>query len=398
MTQCYGSNRSLTRPSAVSPFHLWRSQKYKLFQLSLWILFIVSSTALNIHSPASLSECLNTVDANSQGISFVGVDLRWEDRAITDAFASMVIQHANLTVLSFSHTYLNTNMLHSISTLVRNNAPIQALDFSYNVLDNSSIGLILEGVESNFHLVSLQLMGCSLDDDAVSALASALKNKPNGFQRLNLYNNHITDIGVEKLVSVVKLSESLEEIDLGMNPIGDNGAIALSEFLHKDTVLRSFRLSSIQASASGFHELITGLMMSSVEHVDLSKNVNMGYLAIQAVGMGLAMMKNLAHLDLSLCPLGDEGTAYVQSSLQICPTLRSLALVDTGITANTSFAVFISEHRKLSRLDLSHNHFDDAWCTHLLYSLEQTLCNGEHQLKNIQLTNTQIGTSCRQKV
>lgn len=123
---------------------------------------------------------------------------------------------------------------------------------------NKEIATFVRDIEMN-SLEELDLSHNEIGDEEVIALAEVLKNI--SLRKLNLSYNKISDKGAIVLAEALKTNTSLEELHLSYNHIGAIGAVAFAEVL-KHTGLQKFDLSYNKIGVVGESALVGDLQAS----------------------------------------------------------------------------------------------------------------------------------------
>jgi Ran GTPase-activating protein (RanGAP) involved in mRNA processing and transport len=179
--------------------------------------------------------------------------------------------------------YMSKNNLNDIESaellrdIFRSNKTITTLDFSGNKFGETTgaVDCIADGLGSNSTLVNIDLSSCDLGDGGVSTLAQTFSSRSSTLQKLTLQYNSITSTGVGVLLDTMERSCHITDLDLGYNPIGNEGAILLARALQNNTLPNLTRLS-LSKCGIGDDGFIT--LMSAMEHnkpllhIDLSYN------------------------------------------------------------------------------------------------------------------------------
>ncbi|XP_076125545.1 NACHT, LRR and PYD domains-containing protein 12-like [Alosa pseudoharengus] len=176
------------------------------------------------------------------------------------------------------------------------------LDLSHNVLRDSGVYLLSKGLSSSHcKLQTLRLADCKLTDKLGEIVASVLQS-PNSLLQLNFSNNDPGDSGVELLskglsssnsilqilrladckltykscemvASVLQSPNSLQELDLSDNDLGDSGAQLLSKGLSSSFCkIHTLRLSDCLISEKGCGVLAAALTSNHLKALDLRHN------------------------------------------------------------------------------------------------------------------------------
>jgi Ran GTPase-activating protein (RanGAP) involved in mRNA processing and transport len=116
--------------------------------------------------------------------------------------ASGLYHHASVKSLDLSCTGLeDIESANILRELIRRNKTITSLCVAGNPFGRNAdaIRSLLEGVRSNTALQQLNLSGCKLDDQGLSALANALATRNASMLELDLTSNNFTSVGVRAL-------------------------------------------------------------------------------------------------------------------------------------------------------------------------------------------------------
>lgn len=192
------------------------------------------------------------------------------------------------------------------AVLSSNESHLRELDLGYNNISDYGVGLLVDGLANiNCRLKSLRLQGCG-----------------------------VTFRSCEDLANGLLLTETLEELDLSRNEIGDKGLFQLSEGL-KGARLRMLKLSQCNIEKQGCWDLAAALQKNS------------GHLRV---------------LDLSSNMIGDNGANELFTKFNIS-RLTKLEMYHCGLTALSCGLIgeaLKSERSTLVELNLSNNKLKDA--------------------------------------
>ncbi|XP_049748948.1 ribonuclease inhibitor isoform X2 [Elephas maximus indicus] len=199
-------------------------------------------------------------------------------------------------------------------------------------------------------LQELDLGESKLGDAGMAALCPGLLSPSSKLKTLWLWECDISSEGCREISQVLRAKESLKELSLMGNELGDQGARLLCEALREP----GCRLESLWVKACGFTDACCP---------DFSTM--------------LAQNKFLLELQLSNNKLGDAGVQQLCQGLsQPGATLQMLCLGDCDVTDSgcTALASLLLSSRSLRELDLSNNCMGDAGVLQLVESLRQPGC------------------------
>ncbi|MBK7534872.1 MAG: hypothetical protein IPI49_05715 [Myxococcales bacterium] len=169
---------------------------------------------------------------------------------------------------------------------------------------------------------SLAVRG-AIGDEGFAAL---VKSKHLGeLQALNVSSNELT---AEALAELDKALPSLQRLVLTNNPIGDEGAVALTQWKHLGN-LRTLYLTACELSLDGITALLGSGRLAALEKLTLAQN-----------------------------ELGDKGAAALARHAPALPALRYLELCDISMRDAGATALAAAGWPHLRHLDVSEN-----WCS-----------------------------------
>jgi Ran GTPase-activating protein (RanGAP) involved in mRNA processing and transport len=188
-------------------------------------------------------------------------------------------------------------------------------------------------------VVVLNLTGCCLGDDQMSWISTFVQQ--NGtLRRLVLQGNKLTAAGVRNLHAGLASTRSLTDLDLSLNPVGDEGAAALLSSLGENmrhTKVRQLNLSTCGLTENCTYHLARLLReFKSVEclllwrnSIGVSTNATPEYSGIRLLFDALRGTKTLRLLDLTCNAISEKCAADLATELERAAREVRVAAVDT---------------------------------------------------------------------
>ncbi|XP_069089568.1 uncharacterized protein [Pleurodeles waltl] len=290
---------------------------------------------------------------------------------------------------------LTCSVCGDIASLLRTNTSLTELDLGGNELGDSGVQQLCEGLmEARCKIQTLGVNSCSLTssacqhlssilrthqtlselclvgnnvgDSGVKQLCEGLKSPSCVLQKLQLQHCSLTGLCCEDLASVLMTSASLEELDMSHNHLGDSGVKLLSAGLkHHSCKLLKLRIESCSLTDSCCSDLADAFRTNQhLMMLDLSSN------AVQDSGMR------------QLC----EGLRHPGCRLQRLE-IESCSLTDS-CCSDLADAFRTNQH--LMMLDLSSNAVQDSGMRQLCEGLRHPGC----RLQRLELCNCGLTTCC----
>jgi Leucine-rich repeat (LRR) protein len=218
--------------------------------------------------------------------------------------APALYRNTSIKVLDMSDNDLsNIECARLLREIMRRNKTMTTLDLSGSECGVTGvIECIADGLGGNSTLLKIDLSYCALEDHGVSTLARNLGSRNTTLQKLKLGRNEITSAGVGVILDTVEQScHHITDLDLKLNPIGDEGASLLARSLRNNTLPNLTRLSleECEIGDDGFIALVSALEQNtSLLHLDLNFNHGVSEQAILTLAESLPEIKVLQRVDM----------------------------------------------------------------------------------------------------
>uniref|UniRef100_F7GHL5 NACHT, LRR and PYD domains-containing protein 3 n=1 Tax=Monodelphis domestica TaxID=13616 RepID=F7GHL5_MONDO len=305
-----------------------RNQNCNIQELNLSRCRFSDACCKNLSSALMAHGNINILDLSENTLADVGMNLLCEALGSSDC---------NLQELKLSQCHFTDACCQDLSTCIKNQSLIH-LDVSGNFLQDSGIRLLCEALrhptcnlqklllslchitdsscqdvsfalKNNRSLIHLDL-GCNnLYNHGVKLLCEALENQNCNLQTLELWNCQLSAACCHEFSSVLKKNQSLTHLNLGANPLRNNGVKVLCEALgNQNCKLQKLKLCKCLLSAVGCRYLSTALKSN----------------------------QNLTHLKLTGNGLGDDGVKLLFEALKNSDCkLQKLTLDKWKLSADT---------------------------------------------------------------
>ena len=279
---------------------------------------------------------------------------------------------ANRTLQSLTLCSIGKIGVESIKAVLFNNFTLKGLNLSWKNIYTKSVGNILMHtlfsaniddtiqtkvtVSDTNRVMNVSIL-CTYDDKNNFIDIGSLS--PN-HKSINLFGKNINDDAAHVLAFGLWNNTTVEELNISLIEISDEGAIAIFDCLKYNKTLKKLDLSQ--------NKLYSYMMLNmqkyieekritlSLEYIDLSRNASSPW------GVYCAIIRHCRVNSLTLC--GDEGMEEcikeITVSLQANTTLQSLSLYGIGKIGVNSIKTVLMNIITLKRLNLSWQKISDC--------------------------------------
>ncbi|XP_041070448.1 NACHT, LRR and PYD domains-containing protein 3-like isoform X2 [Carcharodon carcharias] len=267
--------------------------------------------------------------------------------------------------LSLSFNELGDSGVKLLSAALRNpGCKIQELNLTNNNLTDSCAKDLSSVISTNQSLTDLDLGGNRLGDAGVKLLSVALRNLGCKIQRLSLTNNNLTDSCAKDLSSVISTNQSLTDLDLGENQLGDAGVKLLSVALRN--------------------------LGCTIQRLSLTNN-NLTDSCAKDLSSVISTNQSLTDLDLGGNRLGDAGVKLLSVALRnLGCKIQRLSLGDNTLTDSCAEDLASVFNHSLTDLNLYGNKLGDSGVKRLSVALRGSDC----KIQKLHLRDNDLSDSC----
>ncbi|XP_044869680.1 NACHT, LRR and PYD domains-containing protein 12-like isoform X1 [Mauremys mutica] len=205
---------------------------------------------------------------------------------------------------------------------------LQKLDLESCRITDAGCGDLADVLSTSQSLTELNLSDNYLGDAGVRLMCQGLKHPTCTLQRLDLQVCFFTDTGCGDLATVLRTNQSLTELDLGYNKLGDAGVKLLCEGLKQNCKLQSLKLYYCGLTTACCEDLSSVLSNSqNLTFLDLGENI------LEASGVQ-RLCEGLKHPNCKLQTLWlrrcDLRAACCEDLSSVLITSQSLTFLDLG--------------------------------------------------------------------
>uniref|UniRef100_UPI00398EB9D2 NLR family CARD domain-containing protein 3-like n=1 Tax=Pristiophorus japonicus TaxID=55135 RepID=UPI00398EB9D2 len=286
---------------------------------------------------------------------------------------------------------------------------LQNLELERNDLTHKCCETLAFILSSNKMLTSLNLSNNNLGDRGICLLSPALKEPQCRILKLNLSNNNLSFGSWEELVSVLVTNQTLRELNVSNNRMGEAGLRTLSTAL-KDPRCKLQKLglnntSTLDFGVMGSYQEETGMEIlcdvlkdpsCTLTSLELANNC-LTQKNYDELASAIRINRTLTHLDLSSNVIQDSGINILSMALMdpSC-SIQSLLMTDTKLTPTCceKLASVFVRNLTLRELDLSKNKLGDSGVRALSTALKEPHC----KLETLGLKQTSLTDECCEKL
>ena len=237
--------------------------------------------------------------------------------------SSFLFKRDKTRILDISHNAISDDGAVAISEYLSNNNTLQQLDMSHNQVSGIGIISITKALQTNITFQILDVSYNSISHDGTVVIGETLVKTENPkLQKLNLSYNNISINGIVALSDCLKHKNTLQELivswrnckdllilninnmnkfsgmhfgdpgatllsafllqknniiqilDLSINAISDDGAVAISEYLKYNGMLQELNISHNEITSEGIVEILKSINSDSRLHtLNLTHNI-----------------------------------------------------------------------------------------------------------------------------
>ncbi|XP_053460236.1 protein phosphatase 1 regulatory subunit 37 [Nycticebus coucang] len=253
---------------------------------------------------------------------------------------------SSLAVLHLENSSLSGRPLMLLATALKMNMNLRELYLADNKLnglqDSAQLGNLLK---FNCSLQILDLRNNHVLDSGLAYICEGLKEQRKGLVTLVLWNNQLTHTGMAFLGMTLPHTQSLETLNLGYNPIGNEGVRNLKNGLIGNRSVLRLGLASTKLTCEGAVAVAEFIAESPrLLRLDLRENeIKTG--GLMALSLALKVNHSLLRLDIDREPKKEAVKSFIETQKAL------LAEIQNGCKRN--FVLAREREEKETRLQLS---------------------------------------------
>ncbi|XP_065903598.1 NLR family CARD domain-containing protein 3-like [Dysidea avara] len=222
-----------------------------------------------------------------------------------------------------------TSPLHSVKPI-----RLYVHGASFNFLQPYNL-LCFSHVLSYCPVLELNVSLCHIGDKGAELLAKHYPNRNTTGQLLEVFTFTGNDLTVDGLVHALKIVKtniaSLRVLDVGGNPIGDDGMLLLSSTLQYNTILTELMVSDCGLSVKGAIYISEMFKKCSLQVLSVYNN-NIGDDGITAIAGALSSNSLISELNVGQCDITFNGADSLAAGLLVNNSIRKLHVWGNPIT------------------------------------------------------------------
>uniref|UniRef100_A0A8D0GKP0 Ribonuclease/angiogenin inhibitor 1 n=1 Tax=Sphenodon punctatus TaxID=8508 RepID=A0A8D0GKP0_SPHPU len=287
--------------------------------------------------------------------------------------------NCKLQKLQLEYCELTPDNLEILSSALRAKSTLKEINLSNNDLGDASIKLLCQGLmDPNCKLQSLQLESCGITQAACGDLSTVLGTKPS-LTELCIGENKIGDAGVALLCQgLLNPNCKIEKLWLWECGLSANSCKDLVGVISTKETLRELSLVGNDLGDAGMEFLCQGLKdpKATVQELWL-RDCGFTAACCKSISSVFSTNKNLKELHIGGSEIGDAGVQVLCEGLMHpnC-NMQSLWLVMSGLTAACcgALAAVLKAKPCLKELELSNNSLEDTGVRELCEAVRHPNC------------------------
>ena len=285
----------------------------------------------------------------------------FKDPAIINTGAMMtqkLLIIRDLQRLQLANFYLTDEVFSEVVTIFANSSALEYLELVNLNLSDHNLMLILQALRKihslrNFTVDSINIIADTCADHIAHIIASN-----ENLRLIKICNCNLKESAILAIATAIKVTNSLEHLDLSRNFISNVAAGGIAGALYSIYTLKHLDLSSTKLQEAGMIDIMRGLSNTSLEYLSLN-NCNISQYAATEIA-SCVLGASITHIELANCKVEEASLICIIRSLANISSLHSLNLKFNTISedAAANLANIIRNNSKITHLKLTLSHTD----------------------------------------
>ncbi|XP_078671651.1 uncharacterized protein LOC144911516 [Branchiostoma floridae x Branchiostoma belcheri] len=232
---------------------------------------------------------------------------------------------SRIHTLHLECTNLSGRPLFLLMSALKVNVAVKELFLADNRLGVPDAQQIGQMLKQNNTVQLLDLRNNQIQDTGLVHICEGLGEQERGIVTLVLWSNHITQLGAEYLRETLPLLNYLETLNMGHNPIGNEGVLSMKEGLLMNQSLLRLGLVDTKMTCEGAIALAEFLSINPrIVRLDLREN-DIRTAGLMALQLAHKVNLSLTRLDLDKEPKKESMKDYAETQKQLLSAIQGFS-------------------------------------------------------------------------
>ncbi|XP_035684376.1 protein phosphatase 1 regulatory subunit 37-like [Branchiostoma floridae] len=232
---------------------------------------------------------------------------------------------SRIQTLHLESTNLSGRPMFLLMSALKVNVAVKELFLADNRLGVPDAQQIGQMLKLNNTVQLLDLRNNQIQDTGLVHICEGLGEQERGIVTLVLWSNHITQIGAEYLRETLPVLNFLETLNMGHNPIGNEGVLSMKEGLLMNQSLLRLGLVDTKMTCEGAIALAEFLSINPrIVRLDLREN-DIKTAGLMALQLAHKVNHSLTRLDLDKEPKKESMKDYAETQKQLLSAIQGFS-------------------------------------------------------------------------
>ena len=279
---------------------------------------------------------------------------------LMNRFTNFIKEKCVNRIINLSDCSLGLNSMIILADILRNNIEIcSRVILTKNVFGDEGIEILLESLKGNNNIVELNLSSNSLGVNGGMAIFNFLLKQKSIIcldlsSKEGLYRNRVCAEGIRLITQVLHKNFFLEKIDLSSNSIKNEGFKYIVNGLVTNLTLQTLIIHNNEITEKGVAYFETKSIKCKLKHLDIGSNP-IGNNGIISLGkcVGGNQLKEIISLDISECSFTFESFFLFIKSTAKNQKIQTLVANKNNLASNSKWHLLDDFFKRLSLKSLS---------------------------------------------